>query len=361
MNRRPPLVVGDQKIPLGQTRDVKLKFSESYLGSSVTIPVRVIRAKRPGPRVFLTGAVHGDELTGIGIIRELLYEALPPLLNGTLICCPVVNTYGLDHHSRYLPDRRDLNRCFPGSAEGSMSNRLAGVVFREIVSQCDLGLDFHSAAIRRTNYPNVRADMRNPEIRKLARAFGIELIVNSKGPKGSLRSSASANSVPTIILEAGEVWKIEPGVVETGVRGCLNVLKTYGMIPGEADPPIFQVTIEKTSWLRAERGGFLSFHAKPGDLVETGQPLATNYNIFGRERNILTAPQHSIILGMTTMPAVKPGDAIFHLATIPQRTFASIRSRIEQSGDESLFHRIRNDLSTNIVVSDRSAVTEPAG
>src|SRR5690606_33270082 len=132
------------------------KFSESYLGSAVTIPIRVIRAEKPGPRVFITGVVHGDEITGIGIIRELLYERTPQLLRGTLVCSPAVNLYGLAHNSRYLPDRRDLNRCFPGSPEGSPSGRLAYAVHTEILKGCDWGIDFHAAAIRRTNYPNVR-------------------------------------------------------------------------------------------------------------------------------------------------------------------------------------------------------------
>jgi predicted deacylase len=207
MSKRKAFTIAGQKVAPGETRTLSLKFSESYLGSPVTVPIHVLRARKPGPRLLLTGCVHGDELNGMGIIRELLYDQPPKLVKGTLVCVPVVNVYGLEHHLRYLPDRRDLNRDFPGSENGSLSSRLAHVIFENVVRQCDYLVDFHSAAVRRTNYPNIRADLSHPETRALARSFGCELIVNGKGPVGSLRRAALAAGVPSIILEAGEVWK----------------------------------------------------------------------------------------------------------------------------------------------------------
>ncbi|MBI1388192.1 MAG: succinate dehydrogenase [bacterium] len=356
MTRRRPISIARETIHLGETRDLHLEFSESYLGRTVSIPISVIRGPKEGPRIFLSGAIHGDELTGIGIIRDLLFDRPPELLKGTLICAPVVNIYGLEHHSRYLPDRRDLNRCFPGQPDGSLTSRLARVIHDEIVMQCDYGIDFHSAAVRRTNFPNVRADMTKPEVKRLARAFGCELIVNSKGPDGSMRRTAVSSGVPTIILEAGEVWKIEPAVVEIGVRGCMNVLKAFGMIEGEPEPPAFSITIDQTTWVRAERGGFLTFHAKPGDLVYQGQFLATNYSIFGRERNLLTSPAYGIILGMTTMPAVQPGEPVYHIATLSERTFNRIRRKLDSAPAESPIQRIRESMSSRVSIEER---TEP--
>ncbi|RJP19987.1 MAG: succinate dehydrogenase [Candidatus Omnitrophota bacterium] len=353
MNRRKPLIIAGEQIRLGEIRDLQLTFSESYLGSRVAIPLRVIRGKRAGPRVFITGAIHGDELTGIGIIRELLFDQPPRLLKGTLICAPVVNIFGLERSSRYLPDRRDLNRSFPGSATGSMTSRLAHAIFTEIVRQCDYGIDFHSAAVRRINNPNVRADMTRPEVKKLARAFGCEVIVNSKGPEGSLRRTAVRHGIPTIILEAGEVWKFEPGMVAIGVRGCLNVLKSLGMIEGPVDEPLFQVAVKKTTWVRAERGGFLAFHAKPGDLVRKGQALATNYSIFGFERNLLLSPAQGMILGMTTMPAVQPGEPVYHIAVLADATYRRILKKIKEGSNEHLFQRILEDLSTNMIIQKK--------
>jgi len=353
MARRKPLVIAGTKIKLGESKDLHLDFSESYWGGKVRIPIRVFRAKRSGPRVFVTGAVHGDELTGVGIVREILYEKPPELKKGTLICVPVVNTFAMEQQTRYLPDGRDLNRFFPGSATGSMTSRLANYVFEEIVMQCDYGIDFHSAASRRTNYPNVRADMKNAEAKRLARAFGAELIVDSKGPAGSLRREATRNGVPTIILEAGEIFKIVPNVVEMGVKGITNILKMLEMVEGESEKPLFQVTIEKTTWVRADRGGFLSFHAKPGDFVNEGQFLATNYNIFGRERNLITSPASGVVLGMTTMPAVLPGEPVYHIAKLAKRTYNRLSRLFEKTDENHAFQQMQDTLSTQLIIQER--------
>lgn len=354
--RRKSLRIGGQPIPMGSTRDIQLPVGESYLGMRIAVPVRVVRAKRRGPRVFITGAVHGDELNGMGIIRRLMYEELPPLIRGTVVLVPVVNVSGLENHMRYLPDRRDLNRAFPGSSSGAISSRLAHVMFKEVISQCDMGIDFHSAAVRRTNYPNVRADMRNAEVKRLARAFGSELIVNSKGPEGSLRRTAVKSHVPTIILEAGEVWKVEPGVLEIGIRGTLNVLKHYGMIEGDPVPPLFQKVLDKTVWVRAEHGGILDFHAKPGDIVRAGQVLATNFNIFGREQRIIESPVDGIILGMTTMPAINPGGPMYHIATASWRSLSIIQKRVDEFKRHT-YNEMQTHLATNVALapSPRSA------
>lgn len=347
------LKVGGVKIARGEKRQVALDFSETYLGTPVSVPAYVIRAPKPGPRVFLAATIHGDELNGLGILRELLYDAPPILTRGTVIIVPVVNVYGIEDHTRYLPDRRDLNRSFPGTAEGSISSRLACVFFKEVVSQCDLGIDFHTAALRRTNFPNIRADMTNEGTRKLARAFGIELIVHGKGPAGSLRREATNAGTPTIILEAGEVWKIEPLVVEIGVRGILNVLKSLGMVEGDPIKPLFQVSVKTTTWVRAERGGLLSFHARPGELVREGESLATNSSIFGEQHRELRCPADGIVIGMTTMPAVKPGEPVYHIAKLARKTYRRIKAEVEGVSSTYVYNRIQEALATNIVVRQR--------
>lgn len=351
--RQKRLVINGESIALGESKDILLPVSESYLGRDISIPVRVIRAEKQGPRVFITGTVHGDEICGVGIVRELLFERLPTLERGTLVCVPAVNVYGLESHSRYLPDRRDLNRCFPGSPNGSLSSRLAHTVFKNVLTQCDYGIDFHTAALRRTNYPNVRGDMRDPGVAKLARAFGMELIVNGAGPTGSLRRCAVKAGVPTIILEAGEVWKFEPGVLELGVRGVLNVLRELKIIKGEPDRPPFQVSLNKTRWVRAEHGGILRYHVRPGDFVRKGDYLATNYSIFGKERREIQSEVDGIILGMTTMPAVNPGAPVFHIALQSSRNLSKLERDLAEAGETSRYHAMRDDLATNVTIMDR--------
>ena len=348
----PPFIIEDQPIHLGQSRSVELQFGESYLGKPVSVPVHVIRAPAPGPAVCLTGVIHGDELNGMGIVRELAYNTPPALRKGTLVCVPVVNIYGLERHARYMPDRRDLNRCFPGSPSGSLARRLAHAVFSKIIRQCDCGIDFHSAAIRRTNYPNVRANLGDPATRRIAEAFGCELIVHSAGPKGSLRRAAAEAGVPIIILEAGEIWKIEPGVVAVGIRGCLNVLKSLEMIHGQPEPPAFRVAVKKTTWVRAEQGGLLTFHASPGQLVSKGDCLATCSSIFGREQSPMIAPVNGIVLGMTTMPAIKPGEPVYNIAVLSKRVCEKTRPLLERRSAKSPYSRVQEDLATNVLVQD---------
>lgn len=353
MSKAKPLVIAGQRIRLGETLDINLPLSETYTAETLSTPVRVMRARRDGPRLLVTGTVHGDELNGMGIIRQIMFEEkLKPKI-GTLICVPVVNMPAFESQSRYVPDRRDLNRSFPGSPNGSMAGRIAEVVFRELVRNADYCIDLHTAAIQRTNYPNIRADMRNAEVRRLAKAFGCELIVSGRGPEGSLRRTACDHDVPTIILEAGEVWKIEPDVVEIGVAGVRNIMIELGMLDGAPDRPIYQTRVEKTVWVRAHLGGLLWFHVSPGEVIEVGQPIATNASVFGEGRAVLISPIDGVVLGMTTLPAVRPGEPICHIAK-PQRSIRSIRRALAE-GDDHLHRRLHRRLAANLHITDHDA------
>ncbi len=357
MTRDAPIQIGGVSVAPGERRDAQIVVSESYSGLPVGVPVTVWRAAAPGPTVFVSAAVHGDELNGAGIVRELLLNPTFELAAGNLVLLPVVNVLGLDRHQRYLPDRRDLNRSFPGSAEGSPARRFAHAIFTGIVRQCDFGIDLHTAAVRRTNFPNVRGDLSRAAVARLAQATGAELIINGKGPQGSLRRAACIAGCPTIILEAGEVWKIEPSVMEFGVRAIRNVLIELGMVVGKRREPKYQVRIDKTKWVRAEVGGVLQFHVAPGDVVETGQPLATKSNLLGREQVELCSPADGVVVGMTTLPMVNPGDPVCHLA-IPRDGVQAIRRAHRRYSEESLHERLRDDLSTSVAVSEPNDAPE---
>lgn len=347
--------VGDwngQHVAPGEARDIRLAVSESYSGMTVRIPIHVRRSHHEGPTVFVTAALHGDEINGTGAIRQLIQDEHLELTNGALVLVPVLNLLGFDRHSRYLPDRRDLNRSFPGSPEGSLASRMARTIFDEIVARGDYGIDFHTAAARRTNYPNVRGDLSLPEVRRIAEAFGCDFIVNGKGPAGAFRREACRAGRPSIILEGGEVCKVEPAIVETAVRGVRNVLAELGMLEGEPERPDYQVVIEKTKWVRAERGGFLQFHVQPGEVVAEGQALATNTNLLGHERSLLTSPFDSVVIGMTTLPAVSPGEPVCHLGKIPEGTRLKRIAKF-RAAEDSHEGRLVNQLATNVMVVER--------
>ena len=339
-------------IPRGQATNVFLPVSESYMGISLKIPIQIQRGEEDGPVVFITAALHGDELNGTGAVRELICDESLELKRGALILVPILNLLAFDRHSRYLPDRRDLNRFFPGSPSGSLTGRIARQIFNEIVRRSTIGIDLHTAAIRRTNYPNVRADMSNPKIRQLAIDFGTEVILSSQGPEGSLRREATRMEVPTIVMEGGEVWKVEPAIVATAVRGIKNILCSLDMIEGEIDRPEKQIVIETTKWVRADRGGFLQFHVQPGQLVEEGQPLATNNSLLGHEKSLMVAPFKGLILGMTTIPAISPGEPVCHVGKIS--TDAHVHElRGNRAEAESLEGKTVTDLASNVLVIER--------
>ena len=350
MPRNKVFKVGGERIRPGERRDLYLPLSETYTGDAIRMPMHVIHAKTAGPVIFVTAAIHGDEINGTGIIHDFLFGDSIALKRGTLILIPVVNVMGFEANMRYLPDRRDLNRSFPGSRGGSLASRQAYALMNEVVALADLGIDLHSAASQRTNYPNVRADLSNAKNRELAMAFGCALVVDGKGPLGSFRREASKRNCPTIILEAGEPWKIEPSVLEIGVAGIRNVLIHYDMLEGEKTTPPFQSIIRKTTWLRATTGGILKFHIAPGAFVEEGQPISTNYSILGAEQHTLNSPTNGIVLGMTTMPAVKPGEPICHLAMISSREVKRFRQRSKNATTDDSHRRASRHLATNVDV-----------
>ena len=357
MNRTKDTISADdwfgEKIVPGESRNVSLAVSESYSSMTVEIQLQIRRAVEDGPVVFVTAALHGDEINGCGAVRQLIQDDDFQLLKGTVVLIPVLNLPAFDRHSRYLPDRRDLNRSFPGSTDGSLASRMAHTIFTEIVKRCDYGIDLHTASVRRTNYPTVRADLSNPQVRRLAEAFGTEIILNNKGPKGSFRREATKAGCPTIIMEGGEVWKVEPGIVETAVRGIKNVLCDLQMIENVKEGPAYQIVVEKSKWIRAEKGGFLYFHISPGDLVEKGQPLTTNTTILGQELGTLHAPFDGVVMGMTSLPAISPGEAICNLGKLPKNRSPESLEKLRMKQD-GLEQQVVEELGSSVLVVEPS-------
>jgi len=260
------------------------------------MPVHVVRAKKPGPTVFVSAAMHGDELNGIEIVRRLISTKPSKLLNGTLILVPMVNVYGVLNRSRYMPDRRDLNRCFPGSSRGS----LAG-------------------AIHRSNLPQIRANLDDPKTLALAEAFGVPVLLNSKLRDGSLRQTAHELGTRTLLYEAGEALRFDELPIRAGVKGILNVLAKLGMVTPKSKtvlitPPITPYMANKSTWARANCSGIVNDLKKLGEQVQKGDELARVGSPFGELFDTVRASRSGIIIGKQNIPLVQEGDAMFHIA-----------------------------------------------
>ena len=226
-----PITIGDTTVNPGERRDVSLPVAKLYTATSLHMPVKVLCGRRAGPVLFVSAAVHGDELNGVEIIRRLFRRKALDRMNGTLLAVPIVNVHGFIEQSRYLPDRRDLNRSFPGSPSGSIAARLADTFLRNVVLKSDFGIDLHTGAIDRANLPQIRGDMDDPRVAEMALAFGAPVAVNAALRDGSLRACAAQNGIPVMVYEAGEALRFDELSIRAGVRGIVQAMRGLGMLP----------------------------------------------------------------------------------------------------------------------------------
>lgn len=312
------LTIGEHEIRPGQRVKLELPAAKLYTDTEISVPVEVIRAKKPGPTIFLSAAIHGDELNGIEIIRRLLHQKSFRLSAGTIIAVPIVNVYGMLNQSRYMPDRRDLNRCFPGSPKGSLAGRLAHLFLTQIVSKCDYGIDLHTGAIHRSNLPQIRGNMKDEETRELAKAFGVPVLLHSNLRDGSLRESATEAGTKILLYEAGQALRFDEFSIRAGMKGIMNVLSHLGMVKQRksrravvrSEPFI----ADKSAWVRASDSGIVRDVKRLGDHVKKGQILAEICSPVGDFVEKLKAPFGGIIIGKQNIPLVQEGDAMFHIA-----------------------------------------------
>lgn len=315
------LMIGGEVILPGERKNVLLRTASLYDRTGLSIPIEVIRGKLDGPTLFISAAIHGDEINGVEIIKRLLARKALKRLRGTLILAPIVNVFGFNNKSRYLPDRRDLNRSFPGSKTGSLASRVANIFMKEVVSKCTHGIDLHTGAIHRANLPQIRACLDDAETKKLATKFGVPVVIHAGTRDGSLREAARRKNVKILLYEGGQALRFEEGPIKTGLAGCLSVMKEIGMLPlNQAtipDPSAQkQVFIAKDSfWVRAPSSG--SFHAKKrlGSAVKEGDLLATISDPFGGNPTHVVSPYPGIVIGLSKIPLVNAGEAMFHVAT----------------------------------------------
>lgn len=310
------LTIGGQEVRLGERRQINLEVAKLYDFTGMSVPVEVIRGRQHGPTLFVSAAVHGDEINGVEIVKRLLHHRLLTRLYGTLIAVPIVNVFGFNTKSRYLPDRRDLNRCFPGDENGSLASQLAHIFMEEVVKKSDFGIDLHTGAIHRSNVPQIRANLDDPMTFRLAKAFGVPMVINSNVRDGSLREAAQACKIPTLLYEGGEALRFNPSVIRTGIRGILLVMQEIGMLlPMSVKPSSVETEYAKNSfWIRAPHSGILVAHREIGEKVAKRELLGIVSDPFGHHRFEVRSKYAGTIIGGTVLPLVNEGDALFHIA-----------------------------------------------
>ena len=335
--RNQPIIIGDVEVQPGQRRSIQLEMGRLYTHAQTAMPVQVVCGKRPGPVLFVSAAIHGDELNGVEIIRRLMRIQELQRLRGTLIAVPIVNLHGFIHTSRYLPDRRDLNRSFPGSQTGSLAGRIAHVFMREIVSRATHGIDLHTGAVHRTNLPQIRANLDDDQTLVMAKAFGTPVILNAAIRDGSLRAAAAASKTPILLYEAGEALRLDEFCIRGGVEGIIRVMRLLGMLrKSRQKSPPEPIMARSSSWMRAPQSGIFRAYAHLGDRVVRDQTvMGVVSDPFGESEVEIRAAFSGIVIGRLNLPLVNEGDAVFHIAQFYRTDIAAERIEDYQESMES--------------------------
>jgi hypothetical protein len=308
------LVIGGVDIAKGTQTTIDLPLPQLYTHTDMLMPVHVIRGRRDGPTLFVCAALHGDEINGVEIIRRLIHRPALKRLRGTLIAVPIVNTHGFINQSRYLPDRRDLNRVFPGSERGSLAARVAYQFMQEIVSKCTHGIDLHTAATHRENLPQIRADLSRPGNAAMAHAFGAPVILDAALREGSIREAVQQHDIDMIVYEAGEALRFNELAIRAGLRGILSVMHEIGMLASKRRHKIEPTVARSYSWVRASQSGIMRLRVPLGARVSKNQVIGAIADPFGHNEEEIIAHATGIVIGRTNLPLVNEGEAIVHIA-----------------------------------------------
>jgi uncharacterized protein len=317
---------GGETIDAGTRRSIALQVSVLANNTPMNLPVHVVHGFKPGKVFFISGVVHGDEIQGVEIVRRVLAYLRDVPLVGTLLAVPIVNSFGFLNHSRYLPDRRDLNRSFPGSDHGSLASLLADLFFREVVMRSQYGVDLHTAALHRSNLPQIRIAPGDNDLKAMAEAFAPPVILVSKLRDGSLRLSAQQAGVKVLLYEGGEALRFDEDAIVAGVTGILRVMQSLNMIVdaplAESDSPVF--SSHSSTWVRAPEGGILHSMRQVGGRVDKQEAIGIISDPLGEDMVSVIAEDDGIIIGRTNLPIVNRGDALFHIARIKTKTRGAV-------------------------------------
>jgi len=319
------ITIAGQDIYPGERRKLSMKIAKLYDFTDMRMPVAVIRGQQDGPTMFVSAAIHGDEINGVDIIRRLLKRKIMREIRGTLIAIPIVNVFGFNDKSRYLPDRRDLNRSFPGEKHGSLASQIAYIFRTEIVEQCTHGIDLHTGAIHRSNLPQIRADLTMPENLVLSKVFGAPVILNAGARDGSLREMVQGKRIPMLLYEAGTALRFDTKAAKVGADGIVEVMRAIGMLPQVETPtaPKAPYIAKSSHWVRSPHGGIFLARKRLGELVSKGDTLGLITNPFGDQETSILSPYEGIVIGNSILPLANEGDGLFHIATFEADTLVT--------------------------------------
>lgn len=310
-------LISGARINPGENRTLEISTANLYTQTPIKIPVHVINGKKPGPKLFVIAGIHGNEINGVEIIRRLLRSSSFKRLKGTIVAVPIVNVYGFISLSRYLPDRRDLNRSFPGSEKGSMASRLANLLIKEVINQCDYGIDLHTGAIHRSNLPHVRVNLDLESNINLAKAFNTPVILDSKIRDGSLRQACTDLGIPVLVYEGGEALRFDEFAIRAGVkgiRGIMNYLDMLSYSSRKNKKCIIPMISRSSRWIRAHDSGIIHAFKNLGETVNKGDSLGIIVDPFGTDETPIISTVDGIIIGKSNLPLANEGDALFHIA-----------------------------------------------
>jgi len=316
--RRRPFEIGELSVPAGERGAIDLAVAQLYTHTELNIPIQVVHGRSAGPVLLVSAAIHGDELNGVEIIRRLMRQPALSRLKGTLVTAPVVNVFGFIHRSRYLPDRRDLNRCFPGSGRGSLGSRVANLFKTQVLDHCTHLIDLHTGAIYRSNLPQVRGALADEAVHGLARGFGLPVVLDSDPLDGSLRLQAMKAGIPAITYEGGEALRFDEPSIRAGLRGCLAVMRELGMLPRrrsrKRNNSWEPMVAHSTQWIRAEIDGVFRPDVGLGAHVRKGDRMGWIASPLGESQVEISAPAAGVLIGRNNIPLVHEGEALFHIA-----------------------------------------------
>ncbi|WP_296378599.1 succinylglutamate desuccinylase/aspartoacylase family protein [Winogradskyella sp.] len=318
MSEKDVLEILDKKVGLGQSATVNFNVAKLHTQNSIDVPVIIERSKKPGPTVLITAGIHGDEVNGVEIVRQIIAKGINKPKRGTIICIPVINVFGFIHMDRLFPDGRDLNRVFPGSKNGSLASRVAHQLMTKVVPHADLILDFHTGGADRFNAAQVRVVKNEVVLDELAEAFGAPFIFYSKNLNNSFRNSAYKKEIPILLFEGGKSFNIHNTITNTGVNGAKRVLSHLEMLrsPFKVSKPKKEaVKILDSKWLRASYSGMFKPTISINAYVEKGDVLGNITDPYGSFNHFVKAPNNGYIFNINESPLVYQGDAIFHIST----------------------------------------------